>query len=206
MEVWKVSSVNAGYEVSSCGRIRSIERVIESQSGNRSSSYKRTLKAKSLNPFVAPGTGYMQVRLGKSGRQSVHRLVAMEFCSGFRKGLVVNHKNGIRDDNRAENLEWVTPRQNVQDGYDRGRKPVCEGVSGIKHFTSKPVISTCLKTGREKFYECAYDARHEGFDSGAISKCCNGAQDSHKGFTWKFALSGTRRAYAEQRKEASLCK
>lgn len=201
-EVWKVSSINNGYEVSSLGRIRSRERVVESRSGARTGSYSRTLKAKLLSPFVAAATGYLQVRLGRSGRQSVHRLVALEFCPGFEEGRLVNHKNGQRDDNRAENLEWVTASRNVLDGYERGRTPVSEGKTGHDHFTSKPVVATCLKTGAETYYECAYDARHAGFDSGSISKCCHGKQKSHKGHAWRFALGGTHRAYAENDKEA----
>lgn len=202
-EVWKVSSINDGYEVSSFGRVRSRDRIVECRGSARTGNYRLALKGKLLKPFVAITTGYLQVRLGKSGRQSVHRLVALEFCPGFKDGLLVNHKNGQRDDNCAENLEWVTASRNVLEGYERGRVPTSKGQTGHDHFTSKPVIATCLKTGTEVYYECARDARHEGFDSGLISRCCHGKIRFHKGYVWRFALGGTHRAYAECGKEAT---
>lgn len=45
-------------------------------------------------------------------RKSVHRLVAMKFVPGYFDGAEVDHINSIRDDNRKENLRWVTPEQN----------------------------------------------------------------------------------------------
>lgn len=45
-------------------------------------------------------------------RKSVHRLVAINFVPGYFEGAEVDHINAIRDDNRAENLRWVTPSQN----------------------------------------------------------------------------------------------
>ena len=51
---------------------------------------------------------------GKPVTTRAHRLVAMAFVEGYREGLEVNHKNGIKDDNRPENLEWVTGQENVR--------------------------------------------------------------------------------------------
>ena len=45
-------------------------------------------------------------------QKSVHRLVALNFVPGFFEGAEVDHINAIRDDNRKDNLRWVTPRQN----------------------------------------------------------------------------------------------
>ena len=42
----------------------------------------------------------------------VHRIVAMIYCEGYQKSLVVNHKDGIRDNNHYSNLEWITPADN----------------------------------------------------------------------------------------------
>lgn len=62
--------------------------------------------------------GYLRVALGRDSQNNlVHRLVALAFCEGYVEGLDVNHKNGVRDDNRAENLEWVTRADNVRHSY-----------------------------------------------------------------------------------------
>jgi hypothetical protein len=137
-----------------------------------------------LAPWMVKA-GYLQIGLADK-RFTVHALVAKAFCERESKGLVVNHRNGIRDDNRAENLEWVTPSENVKDGYRRGRVNPCQGKFSAEHPTSVPVISTCMSSGIETRYESAMDAVREGFDSSCISRCCHGQNAYHKGRYWRF--------------------
>lgn len=79
-----------------------------------------------LKPLVVPN-GYRHVVLcwgGRKRRFSVHRLIAAAFHGAPPFGAVTNHKNGIRDDNRAENLEWVTPSENVSHAYASGLRTI----------------------------------------------------------------------------------
>ena len=78
-----------------------------------------------LRPRNHP-SGYLYVGLyiGKGGGKQrlwrrVHRLVADAFLGGIPKGYEVDHRNGIRTDNRVDNLRVVTHRENVIEGWRR---------------------------------------------------------------------------------------
>lgn len=68
------------------------------------------------------GNGYLTVYLrmddNKRKKFFVHRLIAQAFCENLGDYTNVDHLNGFRDDNRAENLEWVSPSENTQRGYN----------------------------------------------------------------------------------------
>lgn len=65
-----------------------------------------------LKTYTKPN-GYMQVQLGrKTIPQYIHRLVAKAFIPNNDNKPQVNHKNGIKCDNKVENLEWVTASEN----------------------------------------------------------------------------------------------
>lgn len=76
-----------------------------------------SLKATSPITLKACNTydGYARVALSKEGRVKtyrVSRLVAKEFVSGYKKELTVNHKDENKDNNSAENLEWISQLEN----------------------------------------------------------------------------------------------
>jgi hypothetical protein len=115
-EVWKNVPNYSGYQVSSRGRVKSLQRVEVGKDGK-----KRTIKYKMLSMEVTEN-GYHRVGLTSNGvlkRIKVHQLVAMAFLGHVRCGndLVVNHKNFVRSDNRVENLEIVTSRENSSKNY-----------------------------------------------------------------------------------------
>lgn len=73
--------------------------------------------------------GYLAVNLFKNGTYKhfyVHRLIAEEFIPNPNNWSEVNHKNCDKFDNRVENLEWCTRKQNLQHSYDNGLKRVGE--------------------------------------------------------------------------------
>jgi len=98
------------YEVSDMGRVRRSEPA----SGTRPGLVLKTSKS---------NTGYMRVQLSRDGTPRkflVARLVAEAFVPRRRGAPFVNHKNGDKTDNRAENLEWVTRSENQLHAYDTG--------------------------------------------------------------------------------------
>lgn len=106
MEIWKNINGFEEYEISNYGRVRSIY-----------SSHRKI-----LNP-ANNGRGYLTVCLYKNKRQkrmSLHRLVAIHFLPNFYNKPDVNHKDGNKSNNFLYNLEWVTPKENIQHGFKLG--------------------------------------------------------------------------------------
>lgn len=111
MEKWKpVKWYEENYEVSTQGRVRSKDKRVSSGIRHNTSviKYGRTLK-----PSLKKG--YLTIMLYTSDRRrtmSIHRLVALTFIPNPEQKPQVNHINGIKTDNRAINLEWVTALEN----------------------------------------------------------------------------------------------
>lgn len=66
---------------------------------------------------------YLRVNLYKNGKMQYHKvhiLVIKTFLGARPTGYQINHKNGIKTDNRIENLEYVTPRENILHAWTNG--------------------------------------------------------------------------------------
>lgn len=84
------------------------------------------LKTNKLRSINDNGYGYkvvsmLDTRNNVTRNFYLHRIVAHEFCAGYAEGLEVNHINEDREDNRADNLEWVTSKQNTKHSIGTGR-------------------------------------------------------------------------------------
>lgn len=112
MEIWKgIVGFEDFYEVSNFGNVNSLSRTIL-----RNGKYPFTKKGKKINPSKDKN-GYLRVslsRYGKAKTRNVHQLVAESFLNHIpsRFKLVVNHINLNKLDNRVENLEIITAREN----------------------------------------------------------------------------------------------
>jgi len=107
-EIWKdIPNYEGMYQVSNLGRVKSL-------------NYNHTGKEGVLKP-QSNKDGYYQVLLWEGGRRKtnkIHRLVMLAFLG--ESDLHVNHINGIKTDNRLENLEYCTRSENIQHAYDTG--------------------------------------------------------------------------------------
>lgn len=175
-EIWKdIKGYEGLYQASNLGHIRSV--------GYRQSSRGRNKDYYILNPG-RDTSGYLNCVLFKNKiRKSykVHRLIAQTFIDNPFNYTDVNHKNEIKDDNRIENLEWVTHEQNMRYGTIRDRmKQKMQSIS-------KQVIQYDLFGNKIKEWDSIREAARNNRVSGCnISNCCKGRCKTSGGYIWKF--------------------
>lgn len=167
-EIWKQTTVHPDYEVSNLGNVRSKDRQLK----NRWGLY--TAKGKVLKPFrCGKDRKYYHIEIKQKG-YSVHRLVAEAFISNPENKPQVNHKDEDPSNNRVDNLEWCTNKENCNYGtkMDSYYKPV----KGININNPEEVLYLKSMTEGLKY----------GFEIWGISKCCLGKNLTHKGYKWEF--------------------
>lgn len=116
-EVWKdVPGFEGRYQVSDQGRVRSVDRVVQSINRYTRQPFDRHLKGKILKPGRFTSTGHVSVVLGHKARGSpVHTLVMLAFVGPCPERMEVCHNNGIASDNRLTNLRYDTRSENIKD-------------------------------------------------------------------------------------------
>ena len=175
-EEWRdVVGYEGLYQVSSEGRVKSLERKVKHWCGG-----ERIQKERILKPGVR-SKGYLFVFLcagGKSRMFSVHRLVCQAFHENPDNKPQVNHINEDKTDNRAINLEWCTRRENINHGSRNER---------VAKAQSKPVGQYTLDGDLVKAWQSTNEVeRQTGFSCGHISEVANGKRKTAYGFRWKY--------------------
>lgn len=107
------------------GRVRSLFRVVRARDGGR-----RDVPGRVLRPGLDPN-GYHRLCLHREGTaftRKVHRLVLEAFVGPCPDGMMCCHANGVRNDNRLENLRWDTASANMMDRVQHGNNPSAEKI------------------------------------------------------------------------------
>ena len=168
-----------GYEISNTGVVKSLPKKL--WNGKSYFLSKERIIKESDN-----GRGYKKVGIkcndGKIKQVYIHRLVSLAFIPNLKNKPQVNHKNGIRDDNRVENLEWVTNSENgIHSFRELGRKSL-KGNPKV----CKPVYKIDIITGEilDTYPSTREAERMNGING--VSKVCKGKRKTCGGYYWKF--------------------
>lgn len=149
----------------------------------------RQKKPRALKP-QENGNGYLKVFLrtgGKTYQKYVHRLVAEAYLPNPNELPTVNHKNGIKNDNRACNLEWASYSEQTIHMYRvLGRKHPSTGKKGSKGFAAKEVYKLSLDGEVLQVFGSLVDAAESiGVGVPTLSSACSGRQKTSGGFVWR---------------------
>lgn len=116
-EIWKdIEGYEGLYQISNLGRVKSLKRYSKYKNSKRFINEKIIKLQKSKN-------GYLRVELCKNNikkKYLIHRLVGYAFLNNYDNNLEINHKDGNKQNNNVENLEWITRSENERHAYKMG--------------------------------------------------------------------------------------
>lgn len=180
-EIWKdVVGYEGLYQISNLGRVKRIVSV--------------RCRVERYLCLETDKDGYLICSLSKNSvlkKRKVHRLVAEHFIANPENKAQVNHKKGIKKDNRASELEWVTNTENMRHAVRLGLRNVDhliayhKGRTRSQHASAKVVKQYDLNGNFIKSYPCVLDAIDETGVS-QISSCARGVQKTAGGYKWSY--------------------
>ena len=167
-EIWKnISGFDGLYQASNFGRVRSMDRIVKHGYGGT-----QVIKQKYLK-FDKTNNGYLRVTLSKDGvtkRYLVHRLVWETFNGEIPEGMQINHKSECKTDNRLENLELVTCKENLN--YGNHNKKVSDALINNPKISRKVIQYDMEGNIIQEWPSLSEIQRQTGYLVGNIYKCC----------------------------------
>lgn len=192
-EIWKdIEGYEGCYRISSIGRVKSLERTVRCHKNANGIDTVKTLEKMFLKPMIRRG-GYFFVQLSKNGVKtsfSIHRLVISAFTPNVDNKPQINHINGIKTDNRIENLEWCTSLENQMHAIRTGLKiPSGKGRYGYDSLAGKEIF----QYDKDFIFIAQYGSLSEanrttGVNIGNMAQCAKlNKKYSHAGgFIWRY--------------------
>jgi len=188
-EVWKdIEGYEGIYQVSNLGRVRSLDRLVPAacalSKGKQVVNYLR--KGKILTDHWAgpKGAEYKYVGLSKDDKPKycrVHRLVACAFIPNPDNLPEVNHIDEDKSNNRADNLEWVTRRENEHHGTKIERAARTRNRRPVEALNEKGEVVA-------SYDRIADAAKSLGLDISTIWQVCNKIRNCKTagGYRWRY--------------------
>ena len=187
-EIWKdIEGYEGIYQVSNFGRVRSLDRYYTKPHPRNGVPTQYRKKGQIIKTF-AGRNGYIGTVLKFEHKQKnfmVHRLVAKAFVPGYFDGADVNHKDCNRQNNRADNLEWMTRRDNLK--YSNGN--TASAMEQIHRSQRKPIIQMTKDGEYIREWPSIHSAHLAlGLDSKSLAGACHQRYGLKTcgGFRWKF--------------------
>ena len=177
-EEWKdIKGYEGFYQVSSLGRVRSVERIVKVGDF----FVTRRSKIRKLNKRPNGYYGLLLSRDDTNVNFSIHRLVAEAFIPNPLCLPQINHKNENKADNRVENLEWCTAKYNSNYGTRKERV-----MQNNKRMQGKKIVCMDVNGNILQHYPSVQSVKKNGHNVALVHACCTGARHTHHGLYWKF--------------------